>query len=409
LTLLARPSRGLAAPLAAVLLAPATQALALDGDRVLLRGLASATYNSNVLGLSDQLSPAVANLFTGGRSEGDMIWGIGAGLSLNLPVSRQRIRFDGTATGYSYSNYDELNYTGYGVRAAWDWVAGNRWHGTAAAGAQKTRQGYTSAVIAQVPRLQTYYDGLIDARFDLTPHWELQAAGSVSQTKFDAQVFQVDDFDYQSGTLGARYRSSRGNATGAQLKYEQGQWPNRPPAPVASFDNEYSQWTLSAVLDWRVTGQSRLFGTAGYTSRAQDISTGESLSGPSGRLTYEYTFTGKSMASASIYQTLGPYQDNNATYIRTTGIDFAYVYQASAKLGLRASASFYEQDYLGASLAPGVQERQDDFTVLGLTGLWQITRVLSLTASAAYNDRTSNVPFGDFDQYIVSLTAQVQF
>ena len=384
-------------------------ALALDGDRVLLRGTASATYNSNVFSISDQLSPGVVNRVTGGRGESDLIWGIGAGIGLNLPVSRQRFRVDASATQYYYSTFDELNYTGYGLRAAWDWVAGERWHGTASVGAQQSRQGYSSGLIAQIPRLQKYYDALFDGRYDLTPSWELQAAASASQTKFDAQIFQNDDFNYQSGTLGARYRSPRGNVTGAQLRYEQGQWPNRPPAPISSFNNEYSQYTLSAVLDWLVSGQSRLFGNVGYTFRFQDITTGESFDGPSGRLTYEYAFTGKSTASASVYQTLGPVQDNNATYIRTTGVDFAYLYQATGKVGLRASASFYHQDYLGATPVPGIQQRRDDFTVLGLTASWQATRTLSVVASAAYNSRTSNFAFGDYDQYILSLSGTIQF
>lgn len=384
-------------------------AYALSKDKVLLRANAGVTYDSNVFRVSNQLTPAQVSALTGGQGKSDFIWGIGGGIGLDLPVSRQRFRVDASVTEYYYTKFDQLDYTGYDLRGTWDWRLGNDWYGKVSAGALQTRQSTSSATVAAIPRLQRIYDGLLDARYALTPRWELQTSASASRTDYTAQVFQFDDFNYWWGTIGAQYRSLQGNSTGARLRYEQGKWPNRPPAPAASFDNEYTQYTLSALLDWRVTGRSRLYGDVGYTFRNRDSVSGEDFDGPSGRLTYAYSLTGKSVLTASIYEIRGPVEDNTTTYTKTTGIDLTYTHQISAKIELRAGASYYQQDYLGTSQVPTVTQRRDKLNVVSIGALWQATRTLSFSARAQYNDRTSNVPFSDYDEYIIYVSGGVQF
>ncbi len=401
---------------AACLATTAEGVLALDQDKVLLNVNVGVTYDSNIFLISDQFTPAQVNALTGGRAKSDLIWGVGGGLKLDLPVSRQRFIFDASATQYYYGSYDELDYLGYRVRGSWDWRAGNDWYGQVSAGARQTREALLSAIGVAIPRLQKLYDGLVDARYTLTPRWELQAAVATLQTNYEApasqfvaQAFQLDNFDYASASLGAMYRSPSDNSTGVRLRYEQGKWPNRPPSPPAAFDNQYTQYTLSALLDWHLTGRSRLYGDVGYTGRNRASASGDDFAGPSGRLTYEYLLTGKSTASASIYEIRGPVEDNTATYIKTTGIDLSYSYQFTSKIGLRADASRFQQDYLGTSLVPVNEHRVDKFTVFNLGVTWQAIRVLSFSVGAQYNHRTSNVPFGDYNDYRISLTGTMQF
>src|SRR6185436_1424294 len=75
---------------------------ALDGDKILLRGSASVGYDSNVLHVADGLTlPAEL----GGPQESDVYYGLGAGVHANLPISRQTIRLDASATKYWYVHF----------------------------------------------------------------------------------------------------------------------------------------------------------------------------------------------------------------------------------------------------------------------------------------------------------------
>ena len=382
---------------------------ALNDDKLFLRGTTSINYDSNVFRIADDISDDIANRFLQGKDRSDLIWGLGAGVRLDLPVSRQRFRADLSATQYKYSEFDQLDYTAYGLRGIWDWRVGNDWYGQVNVGARQTRQTYSTDIGAFIPRLYRTYDGLVDVRYTLTARWELQTSVSAYETDYKDDMFRFDDFEYRAANIGASYRTPLGNSTGVRLRYEEGQWPNRPPAPPSVFDNEYTQYTVSAVIDWRLTGKSRLYGDAGYTFREGDAASNRDFDGPSGRLSYEYSLTGKSTLRGSLYQTRGAVDEFTATYIKTTGLDLSYLQQLTGKITLQATASYREQDYLGESLVPGAQQRRDELTTLGLGASYQATRTLSFSAGAQYDERSSNIPFGDYDVYTLSLSAGIEF
>jgi exopolysaccharide biosynthesis operon protein EpsL len=381
-------------------------AFALGNDTVFLSANAGVAYDSNVFRIAEGVNPPGRD----SSNKSDVIYGIGAGVRFDLPVSRQRFRGDASATKYMYSRFDELDYTGYTLGGIWDWRAGSKWHGSARAGLTQTRQKYSEQVGFFIPSLLKSFDAGLDARYVLTPSWELQAGASTSRTRFSEQFLQIDDFDLTSLSVGASYRTKAGNSTGGRLLYEQGEWPNRPPAPIVPFGNEYSQYTLSAVMDWQLTGKSQLSGDIGYTAQdRQEGAVGESVNGLSGHLTYNYSLTGKSTVAASLYQTRGPYEDLTATYIKTTGIDLAYINQLTAKTVARANATFSKLDYLGESVLPGTTERKDELASLGVSVTYQATRTMSLSSGVRYDQRRSNVQFGDYNVYYVYLNGRIEF
>jgi len=52
----------------------------------------------------------------GGPDKSDTYFGLGAGIRMDLPVSRQRFRLDASAMKYFYQRLTDLDYTGYGAR-----------------------------------------------------------------------------------------------------------------------------------------------------------------------------------------------------------------------------------------------------------------------------------------------------
>ena len=380
--------------------------LALGNDTVFVRGNAVIGYDSNVFRISDELTLPTS---LGGPSKDDTYYGLGVGLRLDLPVSRQRFRADASATKYWYSRFQDLDYTGYGARGTWDWRVGNDWHGQIGGGMRQTRQTATDALGFTVPRLLRTYNALANARYALTPRWELQAGGSAYQARYDNDIFRANDFESSAWDLGASYRTPRGNSTGARLRYERGRWPNRSGDVAARLGGEYDQFTLSAVLDWRLTGRSRLYGDVGYTQRSRENAQQGDFSGPSGRLTYEYSLSGKTTLRGSIYQTRGPTDADFATYVRTTGLDLSATHQLTGKIGLGGSLGYSEAEYLGEARNTGQAVREFQYWNIGVNGVYQITRTVYLNAAVTYYWRTSDLEFGDYEALVGSLVIGSEF
>jgi exopolysaccharide biosynthesis operon protein EpsL len=379
---------------------------ALGNDTVFLRAFGNVTYDSNVFRISDEFPTAAA---TDSSRKDDWIYGLGAGLRLDIPVSQQRFKLDASATQYKYSEFDQLDYTGYAVRGEWDWKAGERWSGQVNLGARQERQAYSNALFFSFPSLVERYDARASARYALTTRWELDGGLSKYASRYDNELLQFDDFDSDSYFLGAAYRSPAGNSTGARLRYERGDWANRPSAPPANLDNQYRQYTLEAVVDWAISGKSRLAGELGYTWRDRDDAIQRDFDGPSGRLTYIWEVTGKSTLQGAVYRTLGAIDDFNATYTQTDGIDLAYAYDVSAKVVANATASYRILDYEGTSFDPSQPQREDKLRSLTLGASYELTRTITLSAGARYEKRTSNIRFADYDVYTVYGTAGIEF
>lgn len=392
--------------LAAAMIAAAPSVYALGNDSIMLRAFARTTYDSNVFRISDDLDP---DIVLGGRSKSDQIWGVGAGIRCDLPISQQRVLLDASATRYDYSRFDQLDYTAYALRAAWDWRLGKSWSGRIGGGRREDRQTYSADVGFFIPSLLTTSDVQLDARYALGTRWELQAQLTAFRYRYDNDQQQVDDFDSDSLSMGVRYKTALGNALGLRLLHQQGQWPNRSQVQSFLFDDEYRQYTLSVVADWRPSSRSRLYGDLGYTWRDQGGAEDRDFDGMSGQITYDYALGGKSQLRASVYQLRGPIEDFTATYTRSTGLSVTYFYELGPKTRLQANAGYRELSYAGLLLAPDALQRDDELSTFGASVAYQAMRKLTLNAGARYDQRRSNAALGDYSAHTLFLNANVEF
>jgi hypothetical protein len=385
-------------------LAP-TPARALDKDTVVLRGLGQISYNSNVLGIANDLSDAAEAQLLGSRHKDSWIQEYGGGVRLALPFSRQKVEVDALVTRTLYDEYPELNFTGYTAQAAWTWQAGNDWYGRVTGRADQSRQSNVSGLVINAPVLVRNYDVLADAHYRLTPRWELVGALGSSWTRYDADAFQSGNTDVALQSLAALYRTPAGNGTGLRLTLEQGEWPND-----TSNNSSYTQYTLAAVVEWGLTGRSQLTGDIGYTSRRSSSNSGEhDSSGPSGRLSYRYAISGKTQAQAAVYQLFGPLDDPSASYVRTRGLDLGLTYLATTKTSLNLYGTAKTLDYLGQTIASNGGDRQDEYRVLGAFVRYAASRTLSFALGGEYQKRDSNLPLTAYDVYTLYLTATLAF
>src|SRR5262245_11632010 len=106
----------------ASVLMPATDALAIWGDRIELFASETLTYDSNLLRISKG-----ANTFgtIGTNSRSDVYYTTSFGINANIPVGRQRFVGGYAFNIVNYDRFSDLNYTGHEGRAIWFWELGN--------------------------------------------------------------------------------------------------------------------------------------------------------------------------------------------------------------------------------------------------------------------------------------------
>lgn len=390
----------------ALWLACCSPALALYQDKVLVRGFTGLTYDSNVFRIANELDPARLGLDT--RS--DNIWNYGVGLKLNLPVSRQLFTGDFSVSQSKYQSNEILDFTGYNLRGGWNWTAGNDWNGAVSLGASQSRTSYFFGSVGFfVPRLVRNYDASATARYALTPRWELQTGLSWWSYVFTDDAFRFADFHAWSADFGGVYKSAPGNSTGVRLTYSEGRYPNRTPDTTALFDNAYRQLTLAALVDWQITGSSRLHGDAGVTTRQHDLVPARNFTAPTGTLIYDWMLSGKTSLKGTLFSDVRVYETLAATYVRRTGVVFGGSYRASGLTTVQIDVSARKEDQLGDSAIPGVAQRRDWVYPAGVSVVYQYSRTVSLSGEARYESRTSNVPLADFNRYTLGVSVQVQF
>jgi hypothetical protein len=349
-------------------------AWAIGNDVLRLRADAGLIYNSNVLGVTDDLPPGLAQP---SRQRDSLIQEYGAGFRLALPVSLQKIEVDAEVRRTIYSEFPELNFTGYAGAGAWDWRAGSDWSGSVRAHAEQSRQVSSSGRAINVPFLVRDYDASAEARYQLTARWEAVGSLAASWFRYDAEEARAGDRNTTFQSIGTLYRSPAGNGTGWRASFEQGEWPNADAQGTRSYD------------------QTTLAGAAG----------GGNDAGVSGRLGYSYSISAKTQADAAVYSLFGPLDDAEASSVRTRGVDFGLTYLATAKVSMTAYASWKRLDYLGE---PDTQ-REDEYEALGLAAAYAMTRSLTLSLGSTYESRDSNLPFTAYDVYTVYMRARLEF
>jgi hypothetical protein len=397
---------GYALPTLAVLALRTGSAHALNHDTVVLDALAGLSWNSNVLGVSSELAPAVRRAVLQGQPESGWVWEYGGGLHLDSLLSRQRVLLDATVSRFSYPQHDALDYTGYALQGRWNWGAGHDWFGTLLGQTARTRAANVGATLLAPPVLQDTSSVALDANYAVGARWTLNGAINADRLRHEDETAQTGDFDGTGQSVALVYATPRGDSTGLRLKAEQGHWPHQGEAPADQRAADFHQYSVSVVVDWGVSGRSQLSGDLGYTWH--ESTGGGSSGGTSGRLAFGYALTGKARLQAAVYQLFGPLDDASGNYVQTRGVDLSLRHAATAKTTAYAAATVKKLKYIGGSSVT-TTGRDDSYAVAGVGLQYQASRRLSLSFDAQYEQRTSNVPLTDYHAYVVSVRAVAHF
>lgn len=395
--------------LAAGALGPLSSAHALFGDRLEVFAAETFTYDSNVFRLSKDRDPQTA---IGSSRRGDFNFTTTLGLALDVPVSRQRFQASFVVNDVRYDRFKDMNNTGHELRGTWLWQAGDNLSG--AVGFSEVESLATFINLQQ--RLRdplTTRQVFANGAWLVTPQWRLRGAvDSLKQTNGEPTL-RVNDIDVNGAETSLSWISRAGNSIGVGVRQEEGRYPNRQFVAGAAFDNAYSQRAINALLDWQVTGNSRISGRAGWTSREYSQQSARDFDGFLYRAVWDWRTAPLQRFSMStiVQRDISAYEDLRTSFVLLRGVSFRPAYQLTDKTSLGGIAEYSAREYLGdPGLATGAAvARRDRVYTGGLTLTWRPTRTISVYASALHEQRTSNLIFGDYSANVLSLRARIGF
>jgi exopolysaccharide biosynthesis operon protein EpsL len=394
---------------AVMLACGAKDTLSLGNDNVLVNVNAGVTYDSNLFRITDQL-PASAILGPD-QEKSDFIYRVGAGLYAKVPYGRQQFEADINVNSNKYQNNSNLDYFGGNARAQWDWRYGNDWNGTLGYNWSTSQQSFEDVAGFRNKNLITRQNLSLDARYALDARWDL--LGGTGYTKSDNSADQLRGNNYTEWRVsgGVGYRTPKGNSTGLRLRTSDARFPERQLFATSTVDNAYRESRLSTFFDWRLTGNSKLNGSIGYTRRDHDNLPQRDFQGWTGNIGWLWTVSGRTSVRADLRRDIGGIEDSATTYARTYAASITPSYQLTGKMWVSATAAYRDQEYFGNTGFSTffVEGRDDKIRSLSANLKYQVTRAGSLTFGATHSSRSSNLRFGDFSDDLVSLTGQLVF
>jgi len=376
----------------------ATPALALWDDKVTPFAEVKATHDDNVFRVPNSAGP-----------ESDTYRTTSLGLSLDVPVSRQRFQAGYTWNATRFNRFTDLDFDGHDARALWVWQVGNDLSG---------QLGYTEIfALAPFAYLQsTTPDPLktrvafLNAAYLVTPRWRVQGGvAEFRQTNGDPTL-QGNDINIATTDIGLSYVTPANTSVGFSERIEDGRFPNREFTPGSPFDDAYRQTTRSIVADWTVTGVSHVVARAGRISRRYSNTPQSDFDGTTANAEYDWKPTGKFSLAGVVRRDISPFQDIQSSAVLVKGVTVRPTFSVTLKIDVSGILDYGTWYYLGdPGLVSGGTQGRIDRVFLGAASLsYKPIRSVTLTVTLQRESRSSNMGF-DYVANVASAGVRIAF
>jgi len=400
-----------AAIIAAGVLVPVTDAVALWDDRLELFAAQTLTWDDNVFRISSGLDPAAA---LGSSSKGDTYSTTSLGFNLDFPVSRQRFQGGVTWNKTRYDRFTVLNGDGHQGQGIWVWQVGNDISG---------QLGYTetfglaslaniqSGVQSSTPNFLTTQRAFFNAAYLLTPRWRLRGeAGRLKQSN-EVPERKVNDTSTDSVDLTVSYVTPVSNQIGLGVRVEDSRLPNRQFVAGDLFDNSYRQQNVAAVTDWTLTGSSHLSARVGSVRRTYTQLPQRDFEGGTFNAAYDWKPTGKLTLIAAAQKGISTSEQINIGFVLVKGVALRPALRLTDKVNIAGAFEYSNREYRSdPALALGVvPNRTDRVRSAAVTASYRPIRTVTLQMALLHETRSSTAAFGDYAANVVSATARIGF
>lgn len=382
----------------------ANNSIAADpGDAVKVFVTQDLYYDSNIYRLPDGVSAP-----DGERSDWVGITGIG--ITFDRAYSLQRLFAEIGIDRTYHAVHKSLDYSGGKADLRWDWALGRHWSGQLG---HLHREVSTpdDDFIGSSESINVFRRSNASADFWFHPDWAVGGGASQVSSRFRDGARPASEYDADIADFNLTYRPKSGNRVVLSLRQTDGEYPNRPA--VAGSMREYRQREVRLSGDWQATGKLRVYGYLGRTERSYEFAPNRDFEGSTGRITFNWTPTGKTTVDLSLRREIGAEEDVVANFAVTEAATLRARWAMTAKLTLGAEFEARRRDFggdPGLAAAPGGSSGDDERSYLyGLNLTYVPLRSTTVSFAVARRVRTAGDAFREFDGYVARVSAKLAF
>ncbi len=378
-----------------------------DGRTVRFSAFTGVMRDNNLFRLSDTVPVGTI----GASQRSDTIYRYGAGVDVDMPVSRQRLLFNAQVEQRKFDNFGALDHTAYRLGGVWRWMIGNEWSGDIGYDRRKAIADFGDLQL-RVKDLITTDHAYANAGYLLTPRWRVRGGAETWEYAHSESLRASLAHRLDSGTVGLDYVTPAANSIGGQFKYSEGSFPNQEVVAGTLVNNDFREYEASVVAHWVPTAKSTLDARLGYTRREHAQFSQRDFDGFTGRLAYDWFVTAKTVLNLAMWREIRSYEDVTSSYLLSHGISVGPSWAPTEKIVLHAKLLFERRDFEGdpgVPLGTGTVQREDKVKAISLSAGWSPRRNIELTIATEKGDRSSNVPGLDYDYTTVMGNARLRF
>jgi len=367
-----------------------------DALNVLVGG--DVSYESNVFARPDFLDP-----------QSDTIARGYVGLRIDKPYAQQRFQLNATANAYRYKKFSNLDFDGIDYGAAWLWYLTPRVSGTLRASRTEVPTLFEDS-LATVRNTQTNETYLFDLDGQVSGGWHGLFGISQEKRKFERQgATALPSYKAEVWHVGVKYLFPSGNWISAIQRSLNGNYENRLPDPTTFISSGFDGSESEVAMMWALTGKWALSARLTYLDRSDANFPQRDFSGTEGTLVSRWNPTSQLFYALSATRDIHAYQTNFSSYRVSDTVSFRGNWAVTVKTDLRFNLYYSEYDYRGPVVVSALPQRHD--IDKGAEGgvRWAATRGLIIGADVRYRVRSSNDPFANFDNSIVTLRGELTF
>jgi hypothetical protein len=350
-------------------------------------------YNSNIF-----YGQAGIPATLGSSSQrGDSLLSYGAELDVDHLWQSQDWYATIAGTRRQYDHFSELNHDEYRLGGGWKWRAGRDFTGTFDVSRTQTMVPFYNLEQSAIS-LETEQRESATFRYQFLSRWSMEGSGytrTLQEPLSDAPNLELRESD---GGLILRYLGTSNLTAGVGAAYQNGTYANTN----GTLNPDYSQWSVSSVASYSVSGRSTFNGSVGYSKRTSPARN-DDLSGITGSLAYSSQITGKTSLAVTLSRAINNYVATTGSEIDSsvvTSVIWRATYKTSLALGYTWQYSQFPNQ--GALVAT---ERLDHLQFASLNISYEALRWLSLKPYANLQTRSSNTAGFNFNATVYGLTA----
>jgi exopolysaccharide biosynthesis operon protein EpsL len=378
-----------------------------EGDTFNFGLAASRTLDDNVFRLAPATDP---NLVIGSPEKGDTSTATTFSFAADKAIGRQRLKLDTRISTVRYDRFRLLDHEPNDLKAAWLWQFGNRLRGELSASHRQSLSGFGD-FRTPVKNIATNESGFGSLYLRVGADWEafVSATGSDATNSNGAQL--TSNSRSEAMDTGLRYTPASGNWLSVRLRKLDVSYPNRQTTAGTGVDNSYRQNDIEADGAWQLSGASRIDGRLGQTRRTHSEVSARDYSGVTGRISWDWQPTGKTLINLAAKREIGGNSDELATYVVTRRLTFAPSWMPTAKTRLQLSLERSLRSFAGdpGFVLTTLPKREDDIRSASLSASYAPHRSLLFSISLNDEKRDSNYPGLVYNDRTTYVSAQFSF